>query len=225
MVHLHLIDLSRNDITSLFAPDIDLNEYVARAPCTSVCFKKAPYHLALGSLPPHPNPRIARYPSAAGMQVTPPPTPGNTSLLSRGTSLDQSPTATPANMPAAAAVSPGWGSAAGGAGSVTRAPLAAAGEDRTLPTPFNTAPPQYDGHPHLIATGMPDANLEELQRARAQRMKQQVGDVRGEAAAALVRDRLAATQLSSAADDAVKLRQSAREGSDEWQDVVGCGLS
>lgn len=223
MVHLHLIDLSRNDITSLFAPDIDPNEYVTRGPLASQKVSHAIGNTRLPSLValrPSLDPRIARYPSAAGMQVTPPPTPGNTSQLSRGTSLDQSPTATSSYMPALAAVSPGWGSAAGGAGSVTRAPpAAAAAADRVLPTPFNTAPPQYDGHPHLIATGMPDANLEELQRARAQRMKQRVEDVSGEAAAALVRGRLAATQLS---DNTATLRQSNREGSDEWQDVVRC---
>ena len=143
------------------------------------------------------------------MQVTPPATPGNTSLLSRGASFDQSPTGTPSAMPAAATVSPGWGSSSAARRSID---LADKDMDKVVPTPQNTAPPQYAGHPHLIATNMPGASLEELQRARAQRMKDE-GDAQGEAAAADVRHRLAASPLTG--DD------SAHEGGGaDWQDVV-----
>lgn len=40
------------------------------------------------------------------------------------------------------------------------------------PTPLNTAPPKYEGHAHLISTGMSRASLDELQRARAKRMRE-----------------------------------------------------
>ncbi|EDQ88408.1 uncharacterized protein MONBRDRAFT_26548 [Monosiga brevicollis MX1] len=41
-----------------------------------------------------------------------------------------------------------------------------------MPTPANTAPPSYDA-PHLISTHNPDAPLDELQRQRAERLRQQ----------------------------------------------------